>query len=67
MKTTSLSFPETFTMTLEVLEALEVTSARLVRRLRQAAQPGAERDAGSIEYDSWAARSAGELEYDSWH
>jgi hypothetical protein len=67
MKTTSLTFPETFAMTLEVLEALEVTSARLVRKLRLAAQPGAAQDAGAIEYDSWVARSPGELGYDSWH
>lgn len=59
--------PETMTMTLEILEALEKTSTRLVRTLRQAALSGTGSDAGAIEYDSWHARSAGELEYESWH
>ena len=58
--------PETMTVTLETIEALEEASARLARVLRQAVPPRPGRDPGAIEYDSWLAHSPGVVEYDSW-
>lgn len=58
--------PETMTVTLETIEALDEASARLLRVLRQAARPNAERDAGAVEYESWLGGSDGTMEYESW-
>ncbi len=58
--------PDTMSLTLEAIAALEEASARLLRVLRRVAQPEGRHEAATMEYDSWLARSPGALEYDSW-
>jgi hypothetical protein len=56
------SFPEA--MTVEMIDVLEQASALMFRALRRNAQRFLHaQDAGTAEYDSWAA---GTIEYDSW-
>lgn len=48
---------------LETIEKLEEASTLVFQALRRSAA----REAGAIEYDSWAgARTAGAIEYESW-
>ena len=51
----TLAFPEP--VTLETIEMLEEVSALMFRSLRRNALKPQARDAGAIEYDSWAANS----------
>jgi len=50
----------------QVIEKLEDAAALMVRALRQGVADSQAKDAGAIEYDSWAPPSAGAIEYDSW-
>jgi hypothetical protein len=61
----TLAFPDP--MTPEVIDMLERTSALIFHSLRRDAHVEQARQAGAIEYDSWAAGvGAGAIEYDSW-
>lgn len=51
----TLSLPEP--VTLEAIDALERSSAQVLRTLRREVLERSDREAGAIEYESWAAHA----------
>ena len=60
MDVQELAIPETATV--RTIEVLELAYPLVLQALRQSVEPRRARDAGEIEYDSWA----GAIEYESW-